>query len=98
LWLKNWREGKLVASLLGETAYKVAEEVMGFREQAVKEAVDYAMGRSDWSHKEVAHRGRFLKYPDGSMEFVFDGRVLLEFTVSLESKKIKYNCKKLYEN
>lgn len=49
------------------------------KDYLIHAAVSHAMGTPNWGLVEVADRGRFIVFPDGTEVFLFDGTPLLKF-------------------
>jgi len=60
--------------------YQSEEGLVGpGRELIVHSAISYALGHSDWQLVEVADRGRYLEWEDGTEVFLFDSKPLVKF-------------------
>lgn len=57
----------------------LARSVVAQRDELVKTAIDFKMGRTDWAAEEIKDRAGLIRYPDGRVVFEFDKELLLEF-------------------
>lgn len=64
------------------TAKAQANLVMENRERLIRRAVDFAMGRSDWTLEEVKDRGELIHFGPNECVFMFDGRPMVEVYVT----------------
>ena len=79
--------------------------LMDLREKLVVEAVDFAMGRDDWTPEEVKNRGELIYFGPNDCLFLFDGRPLLELyrTLQFQVHDVEHisisrtNYRKLYD-
>ena len=62
---------------------QLANAVMGLRESLIVDAVNHALGRSDWTLEEVVDRGTLTYYGPNECLFMFDGRPMLELYILL---------------
>lgn len=66
-------------SLATEQRDALARSVVAQRDELAKAAIDFKLGRIDWTVEEIKGRGELIKYPDGRVVFEFDKAALLEF-------------------
>lgn len=67
-------------NLRRESANQLSQQVASFKEGAVREAINHAMGSVDWTLEEVLGRAMWKVYRSTGVEqFEFDGEPLLEF-------------------
>ena len=89
--------------MISKYVEQLAENTAAWKDQRIREAINYKLGRSDWTLAEVRGRGVFNKTPDGIVTFAFDGEPLIEFhpgdIVTLDAYTVKstQNFKLLYK-
>lgn len=63
-----------------ESIYQSVDGIVSIgQDQLIRDALNAALGREDWTLLEVADRGHFICWPDGTEVFFFDEIPLLKF-------------------
>lgn len=56
----------------------LAKGITAQQDELVRKAIDFKMGRTDWTHGEVERRGEVRLHPNATV-FIFDGQEMLAF-------------------